>query len=176
MSINKLIQIGIKSESQFSHFSLSPPPPPPSLSLSLSLSLSVSLSLSLALFPPFSSFFLLLFLPLQQCAPGYYRDTKGLFLGKCVPCNCNGHSDQCLDGSGVCENCQHNRAGDHCEKCQGGFLGNNSLDGRAQSCDTCPCPLQVASNKSIAFPFFPPHSSFIPFICSAFTYCTNCTF
>ncbi|CAB1335848.1 unnamed protein product, partial [Coregonus sp. 'balchen'] len=83
----------------------------------------------------------------QQCAPGYYRDTKGLFLGKCVPCNCNGHSDQCLDGSGVCENCQHNRAGDHCEKCQGGFLGNNSLDGHAQSCDTCPCPLQVASNN-----------------------------
>uniref|UniRef100_A0A8K9X878 Laminin subunit alpha-5 n=1 Tax=Oncorhynchus mykiss TaxID=8022 RepID=A0A8K9X878_ONCMY len=85
----------------------------------------------------------------QQCSPGYYRDTKGLFLGKCVPCNCNGHSDQCLDGSGVCEvsNCQHNRAGDHCEKCQGGFLGNHSLDGQAQSCDTCPCPLQVASNN-----------------------------
>lgn len=38
----------------------------------------------------------------QRCAPGYYRDTKGLFLGKCVPCNCNGHSDQCLDGSGIC--------------------------------------------------------------------------
>lgn len=38
----------------------------------------------------------------QECAPGYYRDTFGLFLGKCVPCNCNGHSDRCLDGSGVC--------------------------------------------------------------------------
>ncbi|XP_055747285.1 laminin subunit alpha-5-like [Salvelinus fontinalis] len=83
----------------------------------------------------------------QQCAPGYYRDTKGLFLGKCVPCNCNGHSDQCLDGSGVCENCQHNRAGDHCEKCQGGFHGNTSLDGQTLSCDTCPCPLQVFSNN-----------------------------
>uniref|UniRef100_A0A8K9UV88 Laminin subunit alpha-5 n=1 Tax=Oncorhynchus mykiss TaxID=8022 RepID=A0A8K9UV88_ONCMY len=83
----------------------------------------------------------------QQCSPGYYRDTKGLFLGKCVPCNCNGHSDQCLDGSGVCENCQHNRAGDHCEKCQGGFHGNNSRDGQSLSCDTCPCPLQVSSNN-----------------------------
>uniref|UniRef100_A0A3B4YWT5 Laminin A chain n=1 Tax=Stegastes partitus TaxID=144197 RepID=A0A3B4YWT5_9TELE len=78
----------------------------------------------------------------QKCAPGYYRDTIGLFLGKCVPCNCNGHSDHCLDGSGVCVNCQHNTAGDHCERCQGGFLGNNSLDGQAVSCSSCPCPLR----------------------------------
>ncbi|XP_057219104.1 laminin subunit alpha-5 isoform X1 [Triplophysa rosa] len=83
----------------------------------------------------------------QQCAPGYYRDIKGLFLGKCVPCNCNGHSDQCLDGSGICVNCRHNAAGDHCERCQGGFHGNNSIDGHAVSCSSCPCPLQVASNN-----------------------------
>ncbi|XP_070695085.1 laminin subunit alpha-5 [Pempheris klunzingeri] len=83
----------------------------------------------------------------QKCAPGYYRDTIGLFLGKCVPCNCNGHSDQCLDGSGICLDCQHNTAGDHCEKCQGGFLGNNSLDGQAVSCSSCPCPLRVPSNN-----------------------------
>ncbi|XP_031422129.1 laminin subunit alpha-5 isoform X2 [Clupea harengus] len=83
----------------------------------------------------------------QQCAPGFYRDTKGLFLGKCVPCHCNGHSDQCLDGSGVCVNCRHNTAGDHCEKCPGGFLGNNSVEGQAVSCTSCPCPLQVASNN-----------------------------
>ncbi|XP_056106000.1 laminin subunit alpha-5 isoform X1 [Rhinichthys klamathensis goyatoka] len=83
----------------------------------------------------------------QQCAPGYYRDTKGLFLGKCVPCNCNSHSDQCLDGSGICVNCRHNTAGNHCEKCQGGFHGNNTVDGHAVSCSSCPCPLQVASNN-----------------------------
>ncbi|XP_049919958.1 laminin subunit alpha-5 isoform X1 [Epinephelus moara] len=83
----------------------------------------------------------------QKCAPGYYRDTIGLFLGKCVPCNCNGHSDLCLDGSGICLNCQHNTAGDHCETCQGGFLGNNSLDGQAVSCSSCPCPLRVPSNN-----------------------------
>ncbi|KAF7657013.1 hypothetical protein LDENG_00033110, partial [Lucifuga dentata] len=83
----------------------------------------------------------------QKCAPGYYRDTKGLFLGKCVPCNCNGHSDKCLDGSGICVNCQHNTVGDHCEKCQGGFLGNNTLDGQVASCSSCPCPLQVLSNN-----------------------------
>lgn len=44
----------------------------------------------------------LVFCLVQECAPGYYRDTIGLFLGKCVPCNCNGHSDHCLDGSGIC--------------------------------------------------------------------------
>uniref|UniRef100_A0A671Z2E7 Laminin, alpha 5 n=1 Tax=Sparus aurata TaxID=8175 RepID=A0A671Z2E7_SPAAU len=79
----------------------------------------------------------------QKCAPGYYRDTIGLFLGKCVPCNCNGHSDQCLDGSGICVGCRHNTDGDHCERCQGGFLGNNTLDGQAVSCSSCPCPLRV---------------------------------
>lgn len=129
--------------------------------------------------------FLFLFISVcQQCSPGYYRDTKGLFLGKCVPCNCNGHSDQCLDGSGICvvssahyinyihkvlnpkmdagfnqalaesltlhtQNCRHNTAGNHCEKCQGGFHGNNTVDGHAVSCSSCPCPLQVASNKSV---------------------------
>lgn len=83
----------------------------------------------------------------QKCAPGYYRDTIGLFLGKCVPCNCNGHSDQCLDGSGVCVNCRHNTAGEHCEKCLGGFMGNNTLDGHSVSCSSCPCPLSVPSNN-----------------------------
>ncbi|XP_073325739.1 laminin subunit alpha-5 [Pagrus major] len=83
----------------------------------------------------------------QKCAPGYYRDTIGLFLGKCVPCNCNGHSDQCLDGSGICVGCRHNTDGDHCERCQGGFLGNNTLDGQAVLCSSCPCPLRVPSNN-----------------------------
>ncbi|XP_051914619.1 laminin subunit alpha-5 isoform X3 [Hippocampus zosterae] len=83
----------------------------------------------------------------QKCAPGFYRDAIGLFLGKCVPCNCHGHSDQCLDGSGICLNCQHNTAGDHCEKCQGGFVGNISVDGQVQSCSSCPCPLTVPSNN-----------------------------
>uniref|UniRef100_A0A670I4A0 Laminin subunit alpha-5 n=1 Tax=Podarcis muralis TaxID=64176 RepID=A0A670I4A0_PODMU len=82
----------------------------------------------------------------QECAPGYYRDTKGLFLGKCVPCNCNGHSDQCLPGSGICINCQHNTEGDHCESCKDGFVGNSSLDGPLR-CIGCPCPLSVGSNN-----------------------------
>ncbi|KAM7405319.1 hypothetical protein PAMP_012591 [Pampus punctatissimus] len=101
----------------------------------------------------------------QKCAPGFYRDTIGLFLGKCVPCNCNGHSDQCRDGSGICLNCQHNTAGDHCEKCQGGFLGNNSLDGHAVSCSSCPCPLRVPSNNPFYWTIYVNNSSFIS-LCS----------
>ncbi|XP_037833033.1 laminin subunit alpha-5 isoform X1 [Kryptolebias marmoratus] len=83
----------------------------------------------------------------QTCAPGYYRDTIGLFLGKCVSCSCNGHSDQCLDGSGICMNCLHDTIGNHCERCKSGFHGNNSLDGQAVSCSSCPCPLRAPSNN-----------------------------
>ncbi|XP_067856467.1 laminin subunit alpha-5 isoform X2 [Heptranchias perlo] len=82
----------------------------------------------------------------QDCSPGYYRDTKGLFLGKCVPCNCNGRSDQCLDGSGICVNCQHNTEGDHCDRCKTGLVENATL-GEASLCVQCPCPLKVSSNN-----------------------------
>ncbi|KAJ8370727.1 hypothetical protein SKAU_G00107550 [Synaphobranchus kaupii] len=92
----------------------------------------------------------------QQCGPGYYRDTKGLFLGKCVPCNCNSHSDQCLDGTGVCVAASNNfavgcvekpgrmqclcmpgYAGPHCERCAPGFYGNPMVLG--STCQPCQC-------------------------------------
>ncbi|KAM8966898.1 laminin subunit alpha-3 [Pelodytes ibericus] len=79
----------------------------------------------------------------QECAPGYYRDNNGLFLGKCVPCRCNSHSTRCHDGSGICINCQHNTAGDNCEVCKEGYTGNATLG----TCRICPCPLSVPSNS-----------------------------
>uniref|UniRef100_A0A8C9FGY1 Laminin subunit alpha 5 n=1 Tax=Pavo cristatus TaxID=9049 RepID=A0A8C9FGY1_PAVCR len=73
----------------------------------------------------------------QECAPGYYRDTKGLFLGKCIPCHCNGHSDQCLPGSGICTctGCMHHTAGVRCEVCAPGFYGDAVCECRGGSCD-----------------------------------------
>lgn len=38
----------------------------------------------------------------QKCAPGYYRDGSGPYLGRCVPCECNGLADECEDGTGSC--------------------------------------------------------------------------
>ncbi|XP_073463613.1 laminin subunit alpha-5 isoform X3 [Aquarana catesbeiana] len=81
----------------------------------------------------------------QECAPGFYRD-KGLFLGKCVPCSCSGHSDQCLPGTGACVKCQHNTEGDQCERCKDGFVANGTIGGSLQ-CVSCPCPLSVPSNN-----------------------------
>uniref|UniRef100_F7GGL1 Laminin subunit alpha-5 n=1 Tax=Monodelphis domestica TaxID=13616 RepID=F7GGL1_MONDO len=83
----------------------------------------------------------------QECASGYYRDTKGHFLGKCIPCHCNGHSDRCLPGSGICVGCQHNTEGDHCERCKGGFVINTTQDQSSSLCVSCPCPLSVPSNN-----------------------------
>ncbi|KAM5305915.1 laminin subunit alpha-5 [Glossophaga mutica] len=82
----------------------------------------------------------------QDCAPGYYRDVKGLFLGRCVPCQCHGHSDLCVPGVGTCTGCQHNTEGDHCERCQAGFVRSGSED-PAVPCVSCPCPVSVPSNN-----------------------------
>ncbi|CAJ0956348.1 unnamed protein product [Ranitomeya imitator] len=81
----------------------------------------------------------------QECAPGFYRD-KGLFLGKCVPCSCGGHSDQCLPGTGTCVKCQHNTEGDQCQRCKEGYVSNGTVGG-VLHCVACPCPLSVPSNN-----------------------------
>ncbi|KYO48268.1 laminin subunit alpha-2 isoform B [Alligator mississippiensis] len=72
----------------------------------------------------------------QECSSGFYRENKGLFTGRCVPCSCNGNSNRCQDGSGICINCQHNTAGEKCERCKEGYFG----DATQGSCRVCPCP------------------------------------
>uniref|UniRef100_A0A674K998 Laminin subunit alpha 3 n=1 Tax=Terrapene triunguis TaxID=2587831 RepID=A0A674K998_9SAUR len=72
----------------------------------------------------------------SECSPGFYRENKGLFTGRCVPCNCNGNSNRCQDGSGICIGCQHNTAGEKCDRCKEGYFGDASQG----SCRVCPCP------------------------------------
>uniref|UniRef100_A0A8B9ZDD0 Laminin subunit alpha 3 n=1 Tax=Buteo japonicus TaxID=224669 RepID=A0A8B9ZDD0_9AVES len=71
-----------------------------------------------------------------ECGLGFYRETKGLLTGRCVPCNCNGNSNRCQDGTGKCINCQYNTAGEKCEHCKDGYFG----DATQGSCRVCPCP------------------------------------
>ncbi|KAH0617776.1 hypothetical protein JD844_016351 [Phrynosoma platyrhinos] len=72
----------------------------------------------------------------QECSPGFYRENRGLLTGRCVPCNCNGNANRCVDGSGICINCQHNTAGEKCEYCKEGYFGDASQG----NCRVCRCP------------------------------------
>ncbi|KAL6491046.1 hypothetical protein MHYP_G00013910 [Metynnis hypsauchen] len=75
----------------------------------------------------------------QRCARGFYRDRSS----RCVPCACNGLSDDCEESTGRCRNCQGNTAGDHCERCKDGYYGSAAL----RTCKICPCPLRLESNN-----------------------------
>ena len=59
----------------------------------------------------------------EQCAPGYRRVGSLLLGGACVPCECNGHSNECDFVTGECYNCQDYTMGAHCEICVHGFNG-----------------------------------------------------
>ncbi|KAL3275284.1 hypothetical protein HHI36_020052 [Cryptolaemus montrouzieri] len=82
----------------------------------------------------------------EECAPGYYRIPLGPHGGYCVPCQCNGHSNECDVNTGICMNCTHHTVGDHCEKCEVGFHGN-AKGGTPTDCLICACPLPIASNN-----------------------------
>ncbi|XP_013408769.1 laminin subunit alpha isoform X2 [Lingula anatina] len=79
----------------------------------------------------------------EDCAVGYYRQETGPYRGVCVPCECNGHADQCDQETGVCIGCTGNTYGDHCELCVQGYYG----DPRIGECQICPCPLPQTSNN-----------------------------
>ncbi|KAK1338098.1 hypothetical protein QTO34_001208 [Cnephaeus nilssonii] len=72
----------------------------------------------------------------QTCGAGFFLAQSG----ECLPCDCNGNSNECLDGSGLCVHCRRNTTGEHCEKCLDGYIGD-SIRGPPRFCQPCPCPL-----------------------------------
>ncbi|XP_065689371.2 laminin subunit alpha-2 isoform X1 [Patagioenas fasciata] len=88
----------------------------------------------------------------ESCSPGFYRlstspggRTPAQSLGVCVLCQCHGHSTMCDPETSVCQNCQHNTAGHHCERCALGFYG--VVQGSPDDCQPCACPLSNPRNN-----------------------------
>ncbi|NXM80337.1 LAMA4 protein, partial [Oenanthe oenanthe] len=81
----------------------------------------------------------------EGCQEGFYRTSSG----RCSPCNCNGNANRCLDGSGICVDCQRNTTGEHCERCADGFIGD-AAGGVPTLCQPCPCPLPQLANFAVS--------------------------
>ncbi|XP_067415885.1 netrin-4 isoform X2 [Emydura macquarii macquarii] len=93
----------------------------------------------------------------QHCAPLYNDQPWQAANGKigapkeCRSCKCNGHADTChfdMDAwlasgnrsGGVCDNCQHNTEGQHCQRCKPGFYRDLRRPFSApDACKLCSC-------------------------------------
>ncbi|KAK2550366.1 Laminin-like protein epi-1 [Acropora cervicornis] len=88
----------------------------------------------------------------ERCARGHHRVnvSSDSYLGKCQPCNCNGHTEDCDPVTGQCLNCAHNTTGFHCEVCLDGFYGN-ATDGTPTDCKKCPCETPRTTTCMLGF-------------------------
>ena len=77
----------------------------------------------------------------ETCAPGHTRSGLGLYLGQCVPCQCNGKSASCDPETGVCQECRDSTGGDHCDQCAPGYdMSDRGCVPRDSGLlDTCQC-------------------------------------
>ncbi|XP_074867738.1 netrin-4 isoform X2 [Carettochelys insculpta] len=93
----------------------------------------------------------------QHCAPLYNDQPWQAANGKtgdpkeCRSCKCNGHADTChfdMDtwlasgnrSGGICDNCQHNTEGQHCQRCKPGFYRDLRRPFSApDACKLCSC-------------------------------------
>ncbi|NWU97041.1 LAMB3 protein, partial [Upupa epops] len=70
---------------------------------------------------------------------------------ECQRCNCNGHSTSCHfdpelfqasggTSGGICDHCQHNTEGNHCERCRTNYFRNQRQDlAHPEACLPCEC-------------------------------------
>uniref|UniRef100_A0A8C8SRY5 Laminin subunit alpha-4 n=1 Tax=Pelusios castaneus TaxID=367368 RepID=A0A8C8SRY5_9SAUR len=91
------------------------------------------------------TFYFVWFFLLQKCQDGFYQTASG----DCSRCKCNGNTNKCLDGSGICVDCQRNTTGEHCEKCLDGYVGD-VVRGVPTFCQPCPCPLPLLANFAVS--------------------------
>ncbi|XP_077991288.1 laminin subunit alpha-5-like [Glandiceps talaboti] len=98
----------------------------------------------------------------EQCCPGYvqkkWRPATISDANECEPCNCYGHTTECVyneevarrrqsldiygeyEGGGVCQNCQHNTEGINCEKCKAGYYRPRGVQRDSPDvCQKCDC-------------------------------------
>ncbi|XP_049638768.1 netrin-4 [Suncus etruscus] len=117
----------------------------------------------------------------QQCAPLFNdrpweaADGKTKSPNECRTCKCNGHADTChfnmslweASGNrsgGVCNNCQHNTEGQHCQRCKAGFYRDSRRPFSApDACKACSChPVGSASLPFSSVTFCDPSNGDCP--------------
>ncbi|XP_078051747.1 laminin subunit beta-1 isoform X1 [Augochlora pura] len=101
----------------------------------------------------------------EKCQDFYndlpWKPAVGKWTNACRPCNCNNHTNSChFDetvyersgrvSGGVCDNCQHNTAGQNCEQCKPFFYHDPSKDiSHPQACVPCDCDLDGSLDDGI---------------------------